>query len=622
MDNLKISRVGAYSVYSAPIYDGFIRKNEYITMSDGVRIAAVYYIPTKGGEMPSEPLPAILHYTPYDRLSLASESAAERYARTMSDLSNVVIHEAEDGLVINGSYTDDDFGFLTLVPYGYVVLIADVRGTGASFGTRYYVNSPREAQDAAELVEWLAAQSFCSGKVGSCGYSYTGQTQMKLLTQRPKHLAAAFIGMTDYNKYDGWVRGGIPRAYGTSPDLDWGKTEEEINATVERIASLTVPVDGDEDRVLLRQAIREHVGEGSQCDMLEFGVYRDSGCRECPDKMWYKISPSTYADDINACNAAVYLMGGVYDCFRRDTFIIYENVKLQKKLTFGPWYHMSEKKNPDWSVEMLRWFDYWLRGIQNGIMDEEPITFPVCEYDFEKASVCEPSLLDWQHKGAWPLHSGSRKHFYPAAGGGLSETPVTAEERDYTAVYGVATSVESGAMSGVGSGAGDVGLVYTGEALERDLGIIGHPIVTLSFELVKAGWTKEKPDVDFFVSLCDYDPETGRDFQITEGRLRASMRRESGGCPYDFIGLPWFENLAGSDEYLEEGGSYDLRFDMLPTFYRVKAGHSLRLVVTNSSDRTYYHGRRVFENDPDCEKPVVRLHLGEKTAVELPDIYE
>ena len=74
--------------------------------------------------------------------------------------------------------TTESIGLLPLTTYGYVLVIAEPRGTGASFGVRQVVNSRTEAKDGAELVEWLAAQPFCDGKVATVGLSYHGQTQL------------------------------------------------------------------------------------------------------------------------------------------------------------------------------------------------------------------------------------------------------------------------------------------------------------------------------------------------------------------------------------------------------------------------------------------------------------
>ena len=153
----------------------------------------------------------------------------------------------------DGLYFDDLGleGFLDLSLYGYVIVIAEVRGTGASFGCRKTTNSRQEAKDGKDIIDWISVQPFCNGKVGMAGYSYTGQTVLECISMEPKPLKAAFVGMTDFNKYDGWIRGGIPRAFGNDPDIDFGKTPEQI------IGIINVMRENGQERILITRLEKE-----------------------------------------------------------------------------------------------------------------------------------------------------------------------------------------------------------------------------------------------------------------------------------------------------------------------------------------------------------------------------
>ena len=597
---------------SGRIYNGYRRKHQYVTMDDGVRLSVVIYIPALDGEAAVEPLPAVMQYTPYDHLVYTVDEQGNRAVDT------------NDGLDI-----------CRLVPYGYVVVFAHVRGCGASFGVRKVVCSRREARDGAAVVEWLADQDFCDGRVMTAGQSYNGQTQLEILSQKPAHLAAAYIGKTDFNRYDGWVRNGIPRAFGSQPDIEWGNTPEEIQQSIREVVERTVPVDGDEDKILLRQAVEEHVGNGLQMLAQRDLNWRDSYSEDCEGKIWEMLSASTYLEDINASGVPVYLDGGCIDVFKRDTIMLYENLKLTKKLIFGPWDHVGPKTTPEPWTEIKRWADYWLKGIDNGIMDEKPVTLRVMEYDFKKKAYQGDNTGYYRHEETWPLHQGRRDTCYLCGKsegipgleiqGSLTEEVPGQGEMPYRAVFGIKSGVESKSlMSPDGMGAGQKGMNFFSRPMEQDTEYIGHPFAHLWFTLEDTGDMKEPYDLDFFVMLSDYDGETGECFQFGNGWLRTSLRKESSSCSYDFLGLPWHENRIGSNEYLTPGETYYLNMDLVPVFYRIKKGHRLMVTVTNSLDRTYYYGRSRYEDDPGCRPPKIRMKFGGDTAscIVMPDIYE
>lgn len=107
---------------------------------------------------------------------------------------------------------------------------------GASYGVRETPGDRVEARDAHDLIEWPAVQPWCSGKVGTFGLSYLGQTQLEALSTQPPHLKASYVGQTDFDKNDGWSRNRIPRRSGG-----------EVPPSPEQEVLDVVPVDGDLD---------------------------------------------------------------------------------------------------------------------------------------------------------------------------------------------------------------------------------------------------------------------------------------------------------------------------------------------------------------------------------------
>jgi len=160
----QVSSFGTYTDEEAAVWDGWNRYSVYVPAKDGTRLAVDYFLPTRGGEEPTEPVPVVLHYT--------------RYIRAI---------EGEDGKV-RGREADPVLRHL--LKHGYAIAAADARGTGASFGVHHGAFSVEETQDSYAIIEWLAAQSWSNGKVGMSGRSYPGMTQYQAATQAPPALKA------------------------------------------------------------------------------------------------------------------------------------------------------------------------------------------------------------------------------------------------------------------------------------------------------------------------------------------------------------------------------------------------------------------------------------------------
>lgn len=539
-DGEKRSAPGVYSGYTLPKYNGFYRHSLYVPVRDGTRLALDYYVPALDGAEEKEPLPVVWQFTPYGRCS------------------------CRDGVIRPGGSHLADF-----IRHGYVVAGAELRGTGASFGIREATNNPYDQMDGRDINEWIWRQPWCNGRIGMVGGSYVGQTILSTLAGQPEHLRCAFITCTDFNKFDGWVRGGIARRFGAgNPDVP-----------IQIQLASAVPVDGDEDRTLLTQAVNQHALNGPQVGPFEELHHRDDWSEQADGEYWNLVSASTYRDRINGTGAAIYLHGGLFDVFRRDTFILYRNLTVPKKLIVGPWYHCGET-GVDMAAEQLRFFDYWLKDVLNGIMEEPPIRLK---------TQFMPEGKDWAFYDRWPLPEAENRSLFFGEGGTLSlRAPQTeGDGDDYTARYDIATGVESGDPADLDAKA----LVYTSAPLETDLRVTGHPLASL--------WVSaDRPDADFFVCLTDVDPE-GAAFLVTEGHLRASHRKTA-EPPYDFLGLPWHPSGAGDVRPLRSGQPTRLDIDLMPTSYVLRKGHRIRVEISN-----HLRGFYAQEADPPAK---IRLH--------------
>ena len=158
----------------------FYRTSQYLTMRDGVKLAVDVYLPD--GLKPGHTIPTLLHQTRYWR--------AIEYRWLVSAFKD----DGPRGLI--GSYAK------RFLQQGYAWVDVDVRGSGASFGTRPIAYSPAEIKDGAEIVDWIIAQPWSNGNVGAMGISYSGGTaEMLLINQHPavKAVAPMYSGFDLYS---------------------------------------------------------------------------------------------------------------------------------------------------------------------------------------------------------------------------------------------------------------------------------------------------------------------------------------------------------------------------------------------------------------------------------------
>lgn len=589
---MKISYPGIYQGYTATIYDSYVRHSVYVPVRDGTRLAVDYLIPAKAGVEQADKFPIVLQFTPYNRCNYGSG------LRTY-DMESYDYDGAE-----NSAYM--------MTSHGYVFAKADVRGTGASYGARVAPNNEQECMDGYDIVEWLAVQPFSNGKVGMIGSSYTGQTQLEVIRMRPPHLTAVCIGNTNIDAFDGWMRGGIISDFGNDDEEEL--LGHERQKTVADRVFETVPVDEDKNSSMLRDAIIEQSTGGLWEHLFDDLHYRDSVSGLTGTRYLEEISPSRYLDDINASGVAVYILAGMYDPYRRDAFLLMKNLTVPKKMAFGSWYHCYAKNDPDWPIEHIRWFDHWLKGIENGITDEPPY-FLKCENDQEKDAFYQE----------WPVEAGSRETFILDDSGNLvKESDWLIKENDrsdrkpsgirYQAVYGIRTSTEdyyAGEMDDP-----DKVLVSRTEPLREDRVFVGHPMVELCFQMLN---TTEK-DIDFYIVLSDYDPVTKQSHIISDGRLRASFRK-TGEAHYDFLGLPWHPGRECDIQMINDQEEYEITIDLMPVSYEIKAGHELHMGISNAMGCFDYLHRKEYEDGDLTNGPEWLLITDGRTRLEMPDIY-
>ncbi|OHB73506.1 MAG: hypothetical protein A2Z25_01835 [Planctomycetes bacterium RBG_16_55_9] len=538
----RVSEPGRYEGYSQPIYDGWQRSSVYVTVRDGTKIAVDILRPTRGGRLHSDALPVIWEH--------------RRYQRAVQDVDGKIYSQLDR----------QDHPMRKVVLHGYVDAVAAVRGSGASYGTRVDPTPPQESLDAYDITEWLAAQPWCSGKVGMYGISYSGTAQFMAASTSPPHLKAIFPEMAMFDLYDFCYPGGI---YRHTFIQNWASQVKGFDL---HLAQKPAPVDGaKEDELLV--ALAQHKANFDVTRTIEV-PYRDSNLDNI-SSVYIDNNPSSVIERVNQSGVAVYQRAGWFDMYPRDMLLWFNNLKVPKKIVIGPWDHY-QSGGLDRGTEILRWYDYWLKGIDNGIMDEPPILYGVVGLPRDKA-------LRWS--GQWPPAESRPVAYYFSGGpsgsvdsvndGRLSTiAPAPGTDRyqvDYTTTSGPRSRWTGGPVAYPDMAANDrKALTYSTAVLTDDVEIAGHPVVHVWIEC-KAN------DLDLFAYLEEVEPD-GRSTYITDGCLRASHRRLD-APPHNRMGLPYHRSFAQDTEPLP-AGPVELAFDLYPTANLFEAGHRIRLSIT------------------------------------------
>ncbi|MGH8216987.1 MAG: CocE/NonD family hydrolase [Steroidobacteraceae bacterium] len=541
----KFSEPGYYSGYAPVLYDGYKRTSFYVPVRDGTKLAVDLFQPTLHGVLSKEKLPVVWMNTPYNR------RGSPRGGPSVS---------AYPGFA------------LQLIKYGYNVAVVDFRGLYASFGTNKVFNFgeylPPATTDAYDMTQWFAKQPWSNGRIGMWGCSATGGSQMQAATTRPPALKAIFPMSSVFDAYSFLVIGGIPLQPFMPPS-------QAVTADRDKTA---VPVDGPDGAAELAQAIAEHE---SNVDAADIGVgsavpFRDSRATELGGIEWW--AASSPASSLKALQEADF---GVYATSNWDesgtkvaAFNIFGNLPRGRvKLLVGPARHCGWQtvwQDTGFSIvtEERRFFDYWLKGIRNGVMQEPPVTY----YTYNA-----PPGSAWQRASSWPLPNEVKTAFYLGEGDLGRAAPETVG-RDTTAM----TPPPKADPIFVNKPSG--GLSYETAPLPRDIQVTGNPVMNL--------WLSTTGhDTDVLAWLDDVAPDgSTRSYQMF-GRLRASDRALA-KPPYNDFGLPWHTFRKEDARPLEPGKPTELQFALLPMSYIFPAGHRIRLTVTFSSP-TADSGERV-----------------------------
>jgi uncharacterized protein len=536
-----------------------VERDVPVAMRDGVTLYADVYRPVT-----DEPLPVLLQRTPYGK-----------------------------------GFGQVAFGLMA-AERGYAVVFQDTRGRWNSEGDGYPFIY--EKADGYDTVNWASSQPWSNGKVGMFGGSYVGYTQLASAVMHPPALKTIIPHITFCDPYEVFFAGG---AVGLGALVSWGLGAQAA------MAILRDPGDALRKGMLMQQLIQAVDGmwRGETFRTLPLAdlplIGRDGIIPWAPDILGRGRDDPFWRNQVCAyedITLPAFHIGGWYDIFSRSTSADFAAIRAtgntQQKLLMGPWYHgpmegwvgehdfgMAASSALLLPEEMqLRWFDYWLKGSENGVMDEPPVQLFVMGRN------------QWRTENEWPL-SRARETAYHLHSGGAANTfngdgglslDAAGDEPADSFLYDPRNPVPTrgGGLccspSALPAGAFDQReiearpdvLVYTSPVLQEDVEVTGE--VRLKLWAATSGC-----DTDFTAKLVDVEP-CGYARNVCDGIQRASARKG-----------------AGTHQFVEPGRAVEYEIDLGPTSNVFLAGHRIRLEVSSSNFPRY--DRNLNTGEPIAE---------------------
>ncbi len=469
-----------------------VRKHLRVPMRDGVELAVDAY----HGEADT-PRPALI--------------AMSAYGKELQALALTLPPQRRPSPMWDGCIEAGDIA--RVVAEGYVHVIGDMRGTGDSGGEmigNYNFGGVSQGQDLYDVIEWVAAQPWCDGNIGMIGISYFGSMQVLAAAERPPHLKAIFVSGGHFDFYETTYHGGIlwfmPRAAREGRGGDSGIAHTAVRS---RMQDVHPP---DELAALVEQRLQDpdvaawpnlvHVLRYPRNRELWFDIVMNE-----LDGDWYEErNPITLAANIEI---PVHLQIDQGRGWTVDGHVeLFRALKGPKKLDIGSYPPMQSRPWVEEHDRMFRWYEYWLKGIDNGIMDEPAVQVFV-EGSREVVS---------GHQ--WPPKPVEHRPLYLRPRGKISTSPElmgpehAAPDGFYQAPLTVTDTVEI--------------LSWATTPFEQDTELIGTGAAHLFAEI-------DQPDTNFILRLWDAAPDGSRQL-ITSGYLKASHReldeRTTEGDPY------------------------------------------------------------------------------------------
>lgn len=540
----------------------------YIPMRDGVKLATEVWLPADLSE--GSKIPAIFVRTPYGRFMLCQ-------------------HE------------------LRFVQRGYALVVQDTRGREDSEG--HWVPMVNEINDGDDTLNWIAAQPWSDGRVGMIGGSYGGFVQWAAAASGNPHLKAIISLVTAGSPFND-----IPRKGGTvlSGTLGWSFM------MAEKRTNRNALVRDDWDKVLDIRPIKDIPQKVLGKDIYFWNQWMK---HTDYDEFWRKSDWSLYGDKIDV---PALIISGWYDDDGMGTTEAWEmNEKYKRdnqRLILGPWIHNANTTRDihnvpfgnnairyDIDLLYLRWFDRFLKGIDNGVEKESRVEYyMVGENQWKVSEKWPPEEI--KYTSVYIYSQGNAKS---SSGDGYIKSDITDEQSTDTYIFDPKNPAPylidlSENECSVPENYKDVEkrqdvLVYTSSPLKQDVAIAGDVYAVLYA-------SSSARDTDWVVRLTDVD-ENGNSIRLSDGLVRARYR-----------------NSYEKPELLEPGKveKYEIKMTKIANVF--KKGHRIRVQITSGAKNLAFANHNTgkdFANDTDVIIAAQTVYHDRKhpSHIKLPVLY-
>lgn len=482
-----------------------------IVMPDGCRLSARVWMPDDANE---NPVPAILEFLPYRK---------------------------RDGTTARDNLTHPYFA-----GHGYACLRVDMRGNGDSEGLMEDEYSEQELQDACDVIKWIAAQSWSTGKVGMMGISWGGFNSLQVAAMQPDALKAIITLCSTDDRYadDIHYKGGLL----LNENLGWGATMLSYSSRAP-------------DPALVGEKWRDMWLERLDNEPFLPAVWLNHQTR---DAYWQRGS---VCEDFSKIKAATLAIGGWGDAYKNAVSRLMTGITAPVKGIVGPWVH----KYPHFAVpgprigflqEALRWWDRWLKDIHTGVENDPAYRGYLMDSVRPKSWYTERPGR-WIAEEQWPSQTIETALFHLHDDKSLSVQPsdvfshLVSSPQDCGMMGGEYCAIWLGPEMPGDQRRDDALSVCYDMVLDQSIDIVGAPVITLKL-------TSDRPVAMVAVRLCDVHPD-GASTRVTYGVFNLCHR-----------------NSHAAPEALEPGINYEISFKLDDIAYRLPAGHKLRVAVSSS----------------------------------------
>jgi len=515
-----------------PVYD-FTIESDWLTMTDGVRLSVTFFRPVP--RHPGDKFPVLFEFLPYRK---------------------------EDSF-----YLRDYPIYSYFVRRGFIMAKVDIRGTGSSEGIvppREY--SELELEDAVEIIDQFSRMPDTNGRVGMWGISWGGFNSIQVAMRQPPALKAILaIDASDDLFHD------------DVHYIDGAYHVDSYELSIDHENGLPQTPDYKLDEAYFQNRFNSYPW---------FLMY----LKQQKDRFFWRRNSLRWSYD--KIRIPAYIIGGLLDGYRDSVPRMLENMKIPIKAEIGPWVHAWPDNgvpgpNYEWRHEAVRWWDYWLKERDTGILDDPRFVVFVREGQGPDLNL-KMTPGHWICTD-WPIPGTSWKKFFPGKNHQLQACPdkSAVEALRYVPSYGIATGLWWGEPTGDMRPDDAGSLVFDSPVLEERFEMVGFPKVHLQV-------SADAPLANWIARLEDVQPD-GTVSLVTGALLNGSQRHSR-----------------LSPELLIPGETYDIEFEMHFTTWTFKPGHRIRLAVSNALFPMIW---------PTPYSMITKLHLGNKnTYLELPVI--